>query len=94
MENAQIEQAMRFRLTELPEYPAFTEGIRRAPKREAKLLDADVALALKNALRYIPAEFHEQMAAEVSDRAARARAHLRLPVPPRGRDHRQAHRQL
>ena len=38
MDNKQIEKAMKIKLDmELPEYPEFEEGIRRAPKREAKL---------------------------------------------------------
>ena len=49
---------------ELPEYPAFVEGIRRAPKRESALSQADKELAVKNALRYIPEKFHAQMAKE------------------------------
>ncbi|MGL6108390.1 urocanate hydratase [Romboutsia sp.] len=44
--------------------PQFIEGIRRAPKREAKLSEADIKLALKNALRYIPEEYHEELAPE------------------------------
>ena len=48
----------------LPEYPAFVPGIRRAPRREAKLSQADQALAVRNALRYIPPQHHEQMARE------------------------------
>ena len=39
---------------ELPEYPAFVPGIRRAPRRESKLSDHDRELAIANALRYIP----------------------------------------
>lgn len=48
----------------LPEYPAFCEGIRRAPKRTARLSQSDKETALKNALRYIPTQFHEQLAPE------------------------------
>lgn len=51
-------------MEELPEYPTFVEGIRRAPKREAHLSQADKELAVKNALRYIPKKFHKQMAVE------------------------------
>ncbi|MCL1835691.1 MAG: urocanate hydratase [Oscillospiraceae bacterium] len=49
---------------ELPEYPAFEEGIRRAPPRESRLTQADKELALRNALRYIHKDHHRQMAAE------------------------------
>ena len=49
---------------ELPEYPAFQEGIRRAPKRESQLSKTDRETAIANALRYIPKQHHEQMARE------------------------------
>ena len=49
---------------ELPEYPKFEEGYRRAPRRESHLSEADKALAIKNALRYIHPDHHEQMAKE------------------------------
>ena len=48
----------------LPEHPSFEPGIRRAPRREARLSAQDKALAVKNALRYIPPQFHAQMAEE------------------------------
>ncbi len=48
----------------LPDYPAFMEGIRRAPDRGYTLTPAQTATALKNALRYIPTEFHAQLAPE------------------------------
>ena len=48
----------------LPDYPAFAEGIRRAPDRGYTLTPAQTATALKNALRYIPTEFHAQLAPE------------------------------
>ncbi|MEG2573009.1 MAG: hypothetical protein RSA07_08255, partial [Erysipelotrichaceae bacterium] len=52
-------------LTNVPkETPAFIEGIRRAPKREASLSRHDIELALSNALRYIPKEYHEELAPE------------------------------
>ena len=49
---------------DLPEYPAFEEGYRRAPRRESHLSQADKALAIKNALRYIHPDHHAQMAKE------------------------------
>ena len=48
----------------LPDYPAFVEGIRRAPDRGYTLTPTQTATALKNALRYIPTEFHAQLAPE------------------------------
>lgn len=65
MDNFKISEAMTIKLDDqLPEYPKFQEGIRRAPKRESVLSESDVELALKNALRYIPEKYHEQMAKE------------------------------
>ena len=59
------EEAMIIKLDyELPEYPAFEEGIRRAPRRESHLSKSDKALAIKNALRYIHPDHHQQMAKE------------------------------
>ncbi len=49
---------------ELPPYPDFVPGIRRAPRREAKLSRNDRELAIANALRYIPKEHHRKMAKE------------------------------
>ena len=47
-----------------PNKPSFEQGIRRAPSRVFNLSKAQEKLALKNALRYIPPEFHEEAAAE------------------------------
>ncbi len=52
---------------ELPAYPKFQEGIRRAPKREFTLTKSDTKIALKNALRYIPKEWHKEIAPEFLD---------------------------
>lgn len=49
---------------QLPEYPTFVEGIRRAPDRGYTLTPEKTVVALKNALRYIPEELHEQLAPE------------------------------
>ncbi len=66
MNNTTIKNAMQIKLDfdKLPEYPAFVEGIRRAPKREANLTREHEKLALKNALRYIPEQFHDALAEE------------------------------
>lgn len=42
----------------------FLPGIRRAPKRELTLTQNEIKIALKNALRYIPEEDHEEIAPE------------------------------
>ncbi len=49
---------------ELPPYPEFVEGIRRAPARYFNLDKKQTKLALKNALRYIPPHLHEKIAPE------------------------------
>ena len=65
MDNKIIQDAMTIKLDkELPPYPKMEEGYRRAPRRNAVLSDKDVELALRNALRYIPQEHHEQLAEE------------------------------
>ncbi len=50
--------------SDLPPLPEFEPGIRRAPKRFANLSEQDKELALRNALRYIPEKWHEQLAPE------------------------------
>jgi len=60
-----ISQAIRIKLSqELPEYPNFIEGIRRAPTRGFKLNRAQTKIALKNALRYLQPDLHEKLAPE------------------------------
>ena len=51
-------------ITQLPPMPKFEKGIRRAPKRELNLSEREIEIALKNALRYIPEELHEEIAPE------------------------------
>lgn len=48
----------------LPQPEHFDPAVRRAPKREAVLSEADKRLAVRNALRYIPQKYHAQMAKE------------------------------
>ncbi|HOH96924.1 MAG TPA: urocanate hydratase [Candidatus Cloacimonadota bacterium] len=48
----------------LPPDPVFEPGIRRAPDRGCNLSRSEQKLAVKNALRYIPAELHAQVAPE------------------------------
>ena len=60
-----LSQAMVIRLgSELPPEPEFEPGIRRAPHRGFNLSPEDTVVALKNALRYIPSELHEELAPE------------------------------
>jgi urocanate hydratase len=64
-ENELAKEATTIRLSdELPENIKFAEGIRRAPKRELTLNEREIKLALKNALRYIPENLHEEIAPE------------------------------
>lgn len=63
--NVEISKAMTIKLDEvLPDKPKFQEGIRRAPDRGFRLSKAQATLALKNALRYIPEKYHDEMIPE------------------------------
>ena len=65
LSNHEIAASMTIKLdAALPEYPAFQEGIRRAPDRGFRLTPAQTKVALKNALRYVPEELHETLAPE------------------------------
>jgi urocanate hydratase len=70
-DNKAISGAMTIRLdavvNELPSKQPFLEGIRRAPKRQFTLDTEDTILALKNALRYVPEEWHKVLAPEFLD---------------------------
>ncbi|MDR3589118.1 MAG: urocanate hydratase [Negativicutes bacterium] len=66
--NIELAEATIFRLDgALPEMPEFAPGIRRAPDRGFSLTRAQTELALKNALRYVPLQWHEQLAPEFLD---------------------------
>lgn len=64
--NIDVSNAMEIKLDfdELPKMPKFEEGIRRAPDRGFHLTQAQTEIALKNALRYIPEKFHEELMPE------------------------------
>lgn len=64
--NIDVSNAMEIKLDfdELPKMPKFKEGIRRAPDRGFHLTQAQTEIALKNALRYIPEKFHEELMPE------------------------------
>lgn len=65
MNNKDIFNSMTIKLdSNLPEKAIFEDGIRRAPDRGFTLSQKETELAIKNALRYIPEEFHEEMATE------------------------------
>jgi len=50
-----------------PQMPEFESGIRRAPDRGFNLTKEQTEVALKNALRYIPSEFHEKLIPEFTE---------------------------
>ena len=63
--NEDVSTAMTIKLDDkLPSMPEFVEGIRRAPDRGFRLSKEQARTALKNALRYVPQELHEQLAPE------------------------------
>ncbi|MDA3932660.1 MAG: urocanate hydratase [Tenericutes bacterium] len=51
----------------LPEPITFDKDTRRAPKRDFSLSEKETKLALKNALRYIPKKWHDELAEEFLD---------------------------
>ncbi|MFK5951495.1 MAG: urocanate hydratase [Desulfobacterium sp.] len=71
MKNMDVSNAMTIKMDEifttLPDMPDFEEGIRRAPKRPMHLNKGEIALALKNALRYLPEAWHNTLAPEFLD---------------------------
>ncbi|MDM8539449.1 urocanate hydratase [Desulfococcaceae bacterium HSG9] len=71
MNNKDIAKAMTIKLDDvfpnLPQIPIFEQGIRRAPKRKLTLNRSEIEIALKNALRYIPEKWHDQLAPEFLD---------------------------
>lgn len=52
---------MNLTFDKLPVQPEFAAGIRRAPRRTVHLSQAEQDLAVQNALRYIPPQFHAQL---------------------------------
>ncbi|MCK5388180.1 MAG: urocanate hydratase, partial [Candidatus Izimaplasma sp.] len=65
--NPNIKFTLKDIFNKLPDYPVFQEGIRRAPKREFTLTKDETKIALRNALRYVPVEWHEILAKEFLD---------------------------
>lgn len=57
----------RLKMEQLPAKKEFQTGIRRAPRRALNLTPREMRLAVSNALRYIPKQFHEEMAQEFMD---------------------------
>lgn len=68
MNNEMVAGAMRIKLDkQLPPMPDFAPGVRRAPSRGFRLTQSQTEIALKNALRYVPEELHDQLAPEFLD---------------------------
>ncbi len=64
----ELKDAIYFTLPEkLPEKKEFRQGIRRAPNRGLNLGKEQIITALKNALRYIPVNLHEELIPEFLD---------------------------
>ncbi len=78
--------------TTLPEAPPVSPEISRAPRRPMRLTRDEKQLALKNALRYFPAEMHAQLAPEFAAELAetgriymhRFRPHYEMKARPIG----------
>jgi len=63
--NQEVDISMSVKLDHiLPEMPGFEKGIRRASDRVYNLNRKETEIALRNALRYIPQEFHAILAPE------------------------------
>ena len=68
---------------ELPLPKPFDTNINHAPKRKDILSAKEKKLALKNALRYFPAEFHEILAPEFLNELETFGRIYMLPFSPR-----------
>ncbi len=80
-------EAMTIRLEgPLPDYPAFAEGIRRAPDRGWTLNRAETELAVKNALPVRAGGVPRSPSPRVPGGTPHPGTDLRLPFPPRGPD--------
>ena len=62
--NAEVQKIMKVEISNLPEKKSFEQGIRRAPDRGFRLSKDQTKIALRNALRYIPEEYHEELIPE------------------------------
>lgn len=77
----EIAAAMTVKLDDvLPEKTVFEEGIRRAPDRGFRLSQSQTEIALKNALRYVPTKFHEEVIPEFLEELKTRETHLWLPL--------------
>lgn len=68
LDNNEVRASMRIRLDDdLPEKSHFKKNIRRAPDRGFRLNEAQAAMALKNALRYVPEQHHSVLIPEFAE---------------------------
>lgn len=79
---------MRIKLDDvLPDMPKFEPGIRRAPDRGFRLTKEQTKTALRNALRYIPEQYHEQLIPEFLEELTTRRRIYGYRFRPEGRIH-------
>ena len=65
MDTATFQQLIRQGIpSELPAKTSFDSQANRAPKRKDILTDSEKRLAIRNALRYFPASWHQELAEE------------------------------
>lgn len=70
--NNTVKASMRIHFVDkLPEKKEFRTDLRRAPDRGFRLTQKQTVLALKNALRYIPSEYHQELIPEFLDELKR-----------------------
>ncbi len=67
MKNTFQEQILQGIPTELPAPKAYSREINHAPKRKDILNEEEKILAIRNALRYFPAEWHKELALEFGE---------------------------
>ena len=96
--NTSIAKSMEIQLgtlfDELPPLPDFVAGIRRAPARHFNLSPKDTELALKNALRYVPENWHPTLAPEFLEELTTRGRIYGYRFSPAGRDQGAAHRRV
>ena len=68
----------------LPPEQQFLPGIRRAPDRGFRLTRSQTAVALKNALRYIPATLHDALIPEFLEELRTRAGFMATAFVPRG----------
>lgn len=82
------------KLSSLPEPKPFAEGIRRAPKRQSELSKKDMQLAVANALRYCPKEWHDILIPEFTEELLTRGRIIRIQISSRRSYLRQKHRRI